>query len=229
MALHIGIANIGTDNSKTGMPTISTTAVETCKNCANCEKACYARKCEMIHPETKAMHERNTTAIENDLQQWGRDMAAYLAAYRPEAIRMNESGDFNTKNSAEYFDIVMRLAIAFPRTVFQGMTKCDDIVNAWIDAHGLNTRYGLPENVRLSFSDFDGLNNPHGLPVSYIRTKADKKAGVPYAGTRCPNQVQKEAMKKNKNFKPVKKWQCIDCYKHNLGCFANANMVWDEH
>ena len=54
MALHIGIANIETDNSKTGIPTISTTAVETCKNCANCEKACYARKCEKLYPAVKA-------------------------------------------------------------------------------------------------------------------------------------------------------------------------------
>jgi hypothetical protein len=85
-------------------------------------------------------------------------------------FRYHVSGDIP---DAHYFNWMVSIAETVPGTQFLAFTKKYDIVN-----HAIDSGVRIPDNLRIIFSEWDGLTvpNPHKLPTSAVIFKGKEPA-----------------------------------------------------
>lgn len=158
---------ISTGNKKIGrVLNVSTLAGRMCPNCKECIKWCYELKAYFVYPSCLDARARNTAVLLRDRDDYfARIDARINRAHRRlfKAFRWHVGGEIP---DADYFDRMVKIAIAHPDWRFWTYTKNYPAVNEWVAAHG-RTRDAVPENLKVMFSEWDGMPmiNPYGFPV----------------------------------------------------------------
>ena len=199
--VHISyaVSKLGAD-----IPSVSLPVGCTCRPDAPCFKKCYARR-------GRFCFQRNRAYLQNNLELWCCEPDQYeyeigIAAFFHKYFRWHSSGDIP---DAAYLEMMVRVALDRPSTRFLVFTKKYELVNAHIDAHG-----ALPENLTVVFSAWGSFlpDNPHNLPVAYIRFK-NEPAAIPETARACTSY-------------------CGDCVSSGLSCWDlqhGQSVVFDEH
>lgn len=160
------------------IPSVNLPAGPTCRPDAPCFKICYARHGRFQFENVKTPFENNLRLWEEEPEKFEREvqMAAYLAAY----FRWHSSGDIV---NYEYLEMMCRVAMALPGTKFLAFTKRYEFVNKYLDEHG-----SFPENLSVVLSAWGDWvpDNPHNLPMSFVRLKnGDGEAKIPDTAHPC--------------------------------------------
>lgn len=183
MPLHISRSN-----SKLGsqIPSVNLPAGSTCRPDAPCRAKCYALKGRF-----RFRNVRNA-AVDN-LTLWNTLPDVYeiniiCGIYGSKYFRWHSSGDIP---DAAYLDMMFRVARKLPDTKFLCFSKKYELIN-----EKLNTE-PCPVNLTLVLSSWGCFvpENPHNLPVAYVRFK-DSNILIPdnayHCTTHCGNCVQTE-------------------------------------
>lgn len=163
------IFKVNRGNTKTGKQcyVINFPPITTCRLNAPCASICYAMKAYRLYPQVK-------TCYDNNLMSWRdrpKEIMWEILAQIPEkksVCRLFASGDFSDIN---FFLLMVEIAKARPLTTFYAYTKQYEIVNCAMDLlKGI-----LPENLKIIFSEWDGLlmPNPYNFPVARVILKSD--------------------------------------------------------
>lgn len=161
--------SISPGNTKMGaIPSVSLPAGKTCPHDCPCFPDCYARRLCAMRPTMR-------NAYENNFEIWRDDPDSYFDAVRKAAaitrfFRWHVSGDMPNES---YFENMVVIAQALPKTDFLCFTKRYGIVNAWVAAHGLP-----PRNLHLIFSAWRNypMENPFSFPVCRVLYKDETPA-----------------------------------------------------
>lgn len=201
MLVHISLSN-----SKLGdkVPTLNLPPIITCRRNAPCAKLCYARRGTHLYPNVKKSHMDNYNAYNADKVAFFDEVIKYLndddVTYK--YFRWHSSGDIVDE---QYLDGMVRVALSCPQTMFLAFTKKWELVNEWIDKHGIEN---LPVNLKIVLSMWDEkynktVKNKYLLPVTYVEFKesSEFKANVPTGGYQCPGSCK----------------TCKNCWKMMLG------------
>lgn len=161
--------SISKGNSKMGaIMSVSLPPVITCPKGAPCAKKCYAAKLCRIYPTVRAAYQNNLDLLNDDWNGYWQQLrnAARVQRY----FRYHVSGDIP---NAAYFKEMVITAKQCPDTHFLAFTKQYQIVNNYIDIFG-----NLPQNLKIIFSEWDGLTvpNPHNLPTAAVIFKGKEPA-----------------------------------------------------
>lgn len=180
--------HVSNSNSKLGKtPSYSTTPIVGCgSNCWVCSKVCYAVKSYRQYPNVKTAWDSNFEAVKDGKWTYIHEaVTTYCKKHKTPVFRWFVSGDIYNMGM---FHTMVWIAETCPNTIFYCYTKCYDIVNAWLDKG-----YTLPDNLKIIFSRWDGLEmvNPYGLPESDVILKDSNKTMVDNSFV-CPNQKNKK-------------------------------------
>ena len=159
--------SISKGNTKMGLiPSVSLPPVVTCVKGCPCAKKCYAAKLCRIYPSVRKAYQNNLDILNDNWREYWRQVRDAVKMSR--FFRFHVSGDIP---NAGYFKEMVITACANPNTEILAFTKRYDIVNNYINIVG-----GLPKNLHVIFSDWDGmtLNNPHNLPVAHVIFKGSE-------------------------------------------------------
>jgi len=130
------------DYTYKGMRGVLKNIVGTCKNCAACATSCYVRS-SYRYPNVIFAQAVNTWGMRNEIDKVENDLAAELAQYKPEIVRLNQSGELEDD---EQMAMWCRLAKAFPDVKFYIYTKMFSIAEKFL-LGGL-----VPENFTVNYS-----------------------------------------------------------------------------
>lgn len=185
-------------NSKTGMIGLDLLPLITCHGrcrtlCGYIEDGktlppCYACRVVIQYPDAMRNYAENTAlAIHKPAQYWD-EVDAELRCQR--AVRLFGSGDMII---AGYLDNLVRVARKNSHCEIYGMTKCEEIINQWIDDNG-----PLPANLHILLSRWEGYepNNPHNLPTTAVYEDEKPADWLPCCG------------------------DCTACFRAQTGCWA---------
>lgn len=153
--------SISNGNKKTGfVKSVSLPPVITCAKGCPCAKDCYAVKLCRIYPSVKTAYNNNLELLQNDRKDYFNQINNCVKMER--FFRWHVSGDIV---DYDYFLHMVLLADINPFCQFMAFTKRYDIVNKFL-ADGNK----LPQNLKIIFSAWDGLEmpNPYNLPVSQV-------------------------------------------------------------
>lgn len=157
--------HISTKISKlgTGIPALNLPAGITCRTDAPCKKKCYACKGHFIFKNVKESCMRNFRIWQNDPIRFEKEVIG-IAQFM-QYFRWHSSGDIV---NAKYLQMMVRVAKECTATKFLAFTKQYEIVNAYLNAGNL-----LPENLSIVYSAWGDFipENPHNLPMAYVRFK----------------------------------------------------------
>lgn len=105
----------------------------------------------------------------------------------------------------DYFARMVEIAKNHPDFTFWTYTKNYDAVNAYVDAHGVNS---VPNNLSVMFSEWRGMEmkNPYGFPQFSVVFKDEQKP----QGFYCPGN-------------------CDVCKAARRGCVVGENVYCMEH
>lgn len=179
MKLHIShsISKLGAS-----IPSINLPPVATCRPDVPCYKHCYARKGRFALP-------RNKELLQNNLELWRTSPEQFEIEVRAARfLRWHSSGDIPDR---AYLDMMARVAREHPHTSFLAFTKKCELVNRWLDENG-----ALPANLRIVFSAWGAAfvpENPHNLPVAYVRLKKEP-CDIPTDAFQCSGYCGKCVM-----------------------------------
>lgn len=186
------------------IPSVNLPAVCTCRPDAPCFQKCYARK-------GRFCFQRNRAYLQNNLELWRLEPEQYeyeinVAAFFHKYFRWHSSGDIPDTG---YLEMMARVARNRPSTRFLAFTKKFELVNRHIDEYG-----PLPENLTVVFSAWGDFqpDNPHNLPIAYIRFQK-KDTDIPEHARECPSY-------------------CGDCVATGISCWdlhPGEAVVFDEH
>lgn len=121
---------LGKGNKKLSKKTViwSIPAIKTCPHCTQCASTCYARKAERLYPQVLPCREQNL--IDSKKATFTIDMTVYLSQiivnakkYKPDTVRIHESGDFYSR---EYAWKWIKIARNFPELQFYSYTKAPE-------------------------------------------------------------------------------------------------------
>lgn len=159
--VHIskGVTKLGS------IPSVSLPPCQTCRPDAPCVRKCYARKGRFAFSRNKALLEKNFALWSTDPERYEQEV--FCAAYPARFFRWHSSGDIPC---AAYLEMMVRVAQRAPDTKFLVFTKKFELVNAYLDSCG-----AFPANLCVVLSAWGAWlpENPHGLPVAYIRFRKD--------------------------------------------------------
>ena len=172
--VHIsyGVSKLGAD-----IPSVSLPVGCTCRPDAPCFRKCYGRRGRFAISRTKALIQNNLELWCCEPEQYERDVA--IAAFRSRFFRWHCTGDIP---DAKYLEMMIRVARNLESTRFLCFTKKFELVNQRIDTFG-----ALPANLNMVFSAWGAFlpDNPHALPVAYIRFR-NQPADIPDNAYHCP-------------------------------------------
>lgn len=194
--------NISKGNTKTGalVPSVSLIPVHDCNNCATCSAGCYAVRNVCWRPSVQKNVAENSALARNDRDRYFNDIER--AARGARFFRFHVSGDVL---DYDYFSRMVEMAKKCPWCTFLAFTKDFKDVNRYIAING-----SLPENLKIIFSDWRGLEmpNPYNFPIS-SPVWFDKETGKEVErGPHCTNIV---------------KWcggDCSECAINGAGCWT---------
>lgn len=201
---HVHISHV----SKTGdlIPSVGFPPGKTCRPDAPCIPKCYARKGRFAFRRNKELLERN-------LRIWNQDHDFFqhevmIAAFQSRFFRWFPSGDIPDPN---FLRMMIDTYEKVPGTRFLAFTKKDDIVNDYLDHNPMWDEDHFVLALSAWGDDFH-INNPHNLPVAYIRFK-NKPCTIPPSARQCPKF-------------------CGDCVFSKASCWdlkRGESVVFDEH
>ena len=195
---------ISHNNSKLGadIPSVSMPVGVTCRPDAPCFAKCYARKGNMARPNVKAAYTGNLEAYKADPEFFFRFISATTRFHT--FFRWHASGDIV---DARYLAGMVKVATDNPNTKYLCFTKKFDLVNAYLDAGN-----ELPSNLSIVFSawgkDFK-VDNPHNLPVTYVRFKEGDNSYIPVDAIPCGGKC----------------YECVACWQLKKG----QSIYFNEH
>lgn len=207
--IHISLCNSKLDGTKLGMapiPSINLPPITTCRRDAPCKDTCYA--CKGLF-----RMQSNKSILWNNWEFYNSNPIEYFNAIRKacttsKLFRWHSTGDIP---SALYFWHMVKIAKEIPTTRFLCFTKQYETVNAYIDTLG-----ELPENLVVVFSawgDFE-FQNPHNLPVAYVRLKSGQGSEkIPANARKCTGY-------------------CAECVLASKNCWNmkhGESVAFDEH
>lgn len=176
----------------------------TCRPDAPCFQKCYARRGRFCFTRNKAY-------LQNNLELWHCESQLFeqeitLAAFRSRFFRWHSSGDIP---DAAYLEMMVRIARHLPKTRFLVFTKKYELIDHWLEENN-----AFPENLTVVLSAWGDFlpQNPHNLPVSYIRFKHASYA-IPESARQCPSY-------------------CGDCVTSGMSCWdlhPGESVVFHEH
>ena len=192
------------NNSKLGgeIPSVSMPVGVTCRHDAPCFKKCYARKGNMARATAKNAYATNYEIYKNDPSFFFHYISIMTRFNR--YFRWHAAGDIVDD---EYFAGMVKVATENPETKYLAFTKKFDIVNRYLDAGN-----ALPENLRIVFSGWDKafkVDNPHNLPIAYIKLKQGDNDHIPEDSIPCGGKC----------------YECIACWQLNKG----QSVFFEEH
>lgn len=192
------------NNSKLGgeIPSVSMPVGVTCRHDAPCFKKCYARKGRMAFPAAKNAYAANYEIYRNDPSFFFHYISVMTRFHR--YFRWHAAGDIVDD---EYFAGMVKVANENPETKYLAFTKKFDIVNRYLDAGNK-----LPDNLRIVFSGWDKtfkVDNPHNLPVAYIKLKNGNNCHIPEDSIPCGGKC----------------YECIACWQLVKG----QSVFFEEH
>ena len=163
---HVHISN-GISKLGSAIPSVNLPPIITCDPKAGCAKKCYARKGRFAFSHVKSLLQNNLEIWMTNPERFERDVQS--AAYTSRFFRFHSSGDIPDAN---YLAMMVRVAEWCPQTSFLCFTKKYKIVNDYLEANGEDS---IPENLNIVFSAWGDFlpDNPHNLPVAYIRFKKE--------------------------------------------------------
>jgi hypothetical protein len=91
-----------------------------CREDVPCAVDCYAMKAWRQYPATRAAWTRNWDLWTTDPASFETQLQSYLTASKPKRFRWHSSGDIPDQ---KYFDMMVRIADANPKTRFLAFTK----------------------------------------------------------------------------------------------------------
>lgn len=201
---------IGAGNSKLGIaiPCFDLPPIITCRNNAECRKNCYACK-------GRFRFSVKQNSVNNNLKMW-RDNPVYvenvitLSALCCKYFRWHSAGDIVDE---EYFKMMIRIAKKCKGTKFLCFTKKFEIVNEWVSKNG-----NLPKNLSVVLSAWGEWmpDNPHNLPIAYVRLKSNNFHHpylIPVSANKCNGF-------------------CGECVNTKCSCWdlkAGQSVVFDQH
>lgn len=199
--LHIKLSY---GNRKTGslVPSISLIPIADCgANCKVCAKGCYAIRNVACYAASRKMMAQNSAIAHGDLPRYFRELDAAVKFVR--FFRIHVAGDII---SPEYLAGMVDVAQKNTHCKFLCFTKQFRIVNDYLDSHS----EGFPENLKIIFSEWRGLNvpNPHNLPTSRPLWKGETAEGV-----MCPGS-------------------CSECAAFDTGCWSlkmGERVLFEAH
>lgn len=200
--IHI---KISPGNSKLGsIPSVSLPAGKTCIQECGCSKKCYAKKFERLRPNVTAAYENNLKILNESPEIYWREVEASVMMSR--FFRFHVSGDIPDTN---YLSHMVRVAERNEHCEMLCFTKKFKIVNKY-----LNDGFGIPANLHIIFSAWDGLkmDNPHSLPEAHVRYR-DGHTTASASAKECGGN-------------------CSDCAIHDSGCWTlkrGEQIVFNEH
>ena len=202
---------ISTGNNKIGrVLNVSLPPIVTCGNCAHCMYYCYDIKACLQYPDTVIdARVRNLHVLLNDRNEYFARIDKKMSRRRKNKyFRWHVAGDII---DYDYFDRMIENARRHPDyEAIWTYTKMYDIVNAWIDANGIDA---IPGNFHIMFSKWDGvpMNNPYGLPIFACKLKDGNKDVMPWDNMyNCPGN-------------------CDICKECKRGCMSGENTYANEH
>lgn len=195
--------HISNKNSKLGqdIPSVSLPPVVTCRHDAPCFKKCYARKGHFCYANVKKSLADNLEAYKADPDFFFRFISASTRFHR--YFRWHTAGDIV---DMPYLEGMVRVAQENPETRYLAFTKRFDIVNAYLADRA------LPDNLRIVFSGWDKkfeIDNPHNLPVTYVRFKKEDNSHIPEDAIPCGGKC----------------YECIACWQLKEG----QTVYFEEH
>lgn len=171
--------SISPGNSKTGkIPSVSLPPGITCTNEArrSCfKRGCYAVKLARIYPNVKRAWDNNLELWRTDPADYESQLSKYLSRHHPSFFRWHVSGDIPNRR---YWDMMLRLALAFPETRFLAFTKRIEYASY----------YGkLPPNLSLVYSCWPGNDIPaNGIPLTFLTSDP----ALPADARPCPGNCE---------------------------------------
>lgn len=198
--------HISRANSKLGpdIPSVSLPVGETCRKNAPCFKLCYGRHGRMAFPRVKGLSEKNYDIWKADPDFYKREIE--IASFKSKFFRWHVCGDIP---DPLYLEMMVEVAEKIPETKFLCFTKQYEIVNNYLDEHQV-----FPENLKMVLSAWGDWmpENPHNLPIAYIRLK-DGGCNIPECAYQCSNY-------------------CGDCVMTGQSCWdlcLGGSVVFDQH
>lgn len=163
---------ISFNNTKLGLiPSVSVSPGLSCRENCPCTSECYACKGNYSYKNVQL-------SLYNNLQIYLTNADKYFNEILYEIdnginsykyFRWHVAGDIVDR---EYLDRMYRMAKRLPNTKFLAFTKKFELVNEYIDKHGLLNNFVIV----LSAWDKDFVfENPHNLPVAYILFKDESR------------------------------------------------------
>lgn len=193
-------------NSKLGasIPNINLPAKITCRADAPCKKLCYAGRGNFAYKNIKECYMNNLMDYLNNPTEYFNNIIKFftqpLSVYR--YARWHASGDIVDMN---YLIGMCKVAHKCKKTKFLCFTKKYEIVNEYLDKDGC-----IPPNLHIVFSAWDAdwkFDNPHNLPIAYVRFKDDKRDFSKCK--QCNNKC----------------YECLECWKLRKG----QSVVFNKH
>jgi hypothetical protein len=154
----------GNSKIKGNVLVFSLPPIDTCPNCSECAKTCYAMKAQRMYANTRKYRAENFELAKNNREELMKLLSDQIqkkfnaTKKRNEelVVRIHEAGDFF---SQDYLNLWTALAFRFPDVSFWGYTKTRhlwnftvadkmpnlNIINSFIDGKYLN--YGSKEYV----------------------------------------------------------------------------------
>jgi len=195
---------ISHNNSKLGadIPSVSMPVGVTCRPDAPCFSKCYARKGRMAMKTVKEAYAGNLEAYRADPEFFFKYVSVMTRLNR--FFRWHASGDIV---DAQYFEGMIKVAQENPEVKYLCFTKKFAIVNAYLDAGK-----ELPQNLAVVFSAWGKgfkVDNPHNLPVTYVRFKKGDNSYIPEDAIPCGGRC----------------YECVACWQLKKG----QSIYFNEH
>lgn len=204
MSIHISrsITKLGNE-----IPSVNLPPVITCRCNAPCasSRKCYAMKGRFAFRRNKAYLRENLEAWKETPDKFKR--AVIETAFCHRFFRWHSSGDIP---DAGYLEMMVSVATRLPGTRFLCFTKKYELINEYLNVH--NT---FPENLRIVLSAWGSFipENPHNLPMAYVKFKDEQECCIPQDAFPCKNY-------------------CGDCVMSGCSCWDLKNgesVCFNEH
>ena len=199
--VHIskGVSKLGAN-----IPSVSLPPGVTCRPDSPCYAKCYARKGRFSFPKIKSLIQTNLDIWNADPVSFERDVQ--IAAFSVRFFRWHVAGDIP---DTKYFEMMVRIAKSLPDTRFLAFTKQFEIVNNYL------SHANLPSNLTIVLSAWGDFvpENPHNLPVAYVRLKKKSQTFPPFA-RQCGGYCGKCVMTEESNCWNLKPGQAVVFEEH---------------
>lgn len=197
MAVHIstGISKMGGMALAIGLP-----PEDTCRPDAPCKKGCYARKGRYNMKVVQKNLRENLNAWKRSHKKF--EQAIVDACINCKWFRWFHAGDIVCM---AFLIMMVHVALRVPSTNFLAFTKKFEIVNKYLDKHD------LPPNLSIILSAWGNFipDNPHNLPMAFVRFKDGPNDKIPTDAIPCNGSCAECIMRRDGGCWKLKRGQSV--------------------